>query len=74
MMRFAVTLLFCKGGSYRCQFYAVSRVAAKAQAMVWARDAGFVGAIKKSEVIEITVEVVETAEAGNVSSISNMGG
>jgi hypothetical protein len=37
--------------------------------MRWARDCGFTGAIKKAEVIEITVE---TAEAGNVP-VSNVG-
>jgi hypothetical protein len=41
----------------------------------WARDCGFVGAIKKAEVIEIAIE---TAEAGNVSvsnvGVSNVGG
>ncbi len=71
MMRFAVTLLFCKGGVYSCQFFAVSRVSAKVQAMRWARDCGFVGAIKKAEVIEIATEI---AGAGNVSSASNVGG
>jgi hypothetical protein len=73
MKRFDVTLLFCKGGSYNCRIFAVSRVAAKAQAMRWARDCGFVGAIKKAEVIEITVEISETAEAGNVP-VSNVSG
>jgi hypothetical protein len=73
MKRFDVTLLFSQGGSYGGRFYAVSRIAAKTQAMRWARDCGFTGAIKKAEVIEITVEVVETAEAGNVP-VSNVGG
>jgi len=71
MMRFAVTLLFCKGGEYRCRFFAVSRGSAKVQAIHWARDCGFVGAIKKAEVIEIATEI---AGAGNVSSASNVGG
>ena len=70
MKHFAVTLLFCKGGSYRCQFFAVSRVSAKVQAIHWARDCGFVGAIKKAEVIEIATEI---AGAGNVP-VSNVGG
>ncbi|MFI3219576.1 MAG: hypothetical protein QX189_10715 [Methylococcales bacterium] len=70
MKRFDVTLLFCKGGVYSCRIFAVSRVAAKAQAMRWARDCGFVGAIKKAEVIEIATEI---AGDGNVP-VSNVGG
>lgn len=54
MKRFDVTLLFSKGGSYGCQFFAESRIAAKAQAIRWARESGFCGAIKKAEVIEIS--------------------
>jgi hypothetical protein len=69
--RFDVRLIFYKGGSYRCRFYARSRVSAKVQAIRWARDCGFVGAIKKAEVIEIAIEI---AGAGNVSSASNVGG
>jgi hypothetical protein len=63
MKRFDVTLIFTKGGSFGSQFFAESRIAAKAQAMRWARDCGFVGAIKKAEVIEI-------AEAINVPNVS----
>ena len=54
MKQFDVTLLFCKGGSYGCRFFAESRIAAKAQAIRWARDSGFVGAIKKADVIELS--------------------
>jgi len=70
MKRFDVTLIFSKGGSYGGKFFAESRIAAKAQAMRWARECGFVGAIKKAEVIEI-------AEAGNGSkaiNVSKVGG
>ena len=63
MKRFDVTLLFSKGGSYGCQFSAESRIAAKAQAIRWARDSGFVGAIKKADVIEIA-EAVSVSKAG----------
>ena len=63
MKRFDVTLIFSKGGCYGCRFFAESRIAAKAQAMRWARECGFVGAIKKAEVIEI-------AEAINVPNVS----
>jgi hypothetical protein len=63
MKRFDVTLIFSKGGSYGCQFFAESRIAAKAQAMRWARECGFVGAIKQADVIEIAIEI---AEVGNV--------
>lgn len=73
MKRFDVTLLFSQGGCYGCQFYAQSRVAAKAQAIRWARDCGFVGAIKKTEVIEIAIETagdIEIAKAGSVSTVT----
>jgi hypothetical protein len=70
MKRFAVMLIFSQGGCYGCRFYAVSRVAAKVQAIRWARDCGFVGAIKKAEVIEIAIEI---AGSGNVP-VSNVGG
>lgn len=53
MKRFNVTLIFSQGGSFACRFFAESRVAAKAQAIRWARDCGFIGAIQKSEVIEL---------------------
>jgi hypothetical protein len=53
MKHFDVTLLFCKGGSYSCRFFAISRIAAKAQAMRWARECGFIGSVKKADVIEI---------------------
>lgn len=66
MKRFDVTLVFSKGGSYGGKFFAESRIAAKAQAMRWARECGFVGAIKQAEVIEIEI-AIEIAEAGNVS-------
>lgn len=71
MKHFDVTLLFCKGGSYGCRCYAKSRVSAKVQAIRWARECGFVGAIKKSEVIEIAIDI---AVASNVSSASKVGG
>ncbi len=71
MKQFDVTLLFSKGGSYGCRFFAKSRIAAKAQAMHWARECGFVGAIKKAEVIEI--EVIEIAEAIHASNVSKAG-
>lgn len=54
MKRFDVTLIFSKGGSYGGKFFAESRIAAKAQAMRWARECGFTGAVKKAEVIEIS--------------------
>lgn len=63
MKRFDVTLLFSKGGSYGCQFSAESRIAAKVQAIRWARESGFIGAIKKAEVIEIA-EAVSVSKAG----------
>ncbi len=66
--RFDVTLIFSKGGSYGGKFFAESRIAAKTQAMRWARECGFVGAIKKAEVIEITIEVSE------VINVSKAGG
>lgn len=54
MKQFDVTLLFSKGGSYGGRFFAESRVSAKAQAIRWARECGFVGAIKKADVIELS--------------------
>lgn len=54
MKRFAVMLIFSQGGCYGGRFFAESKVAAKAQAIRWARDCGFIGAIKKSEVIELS--------------------
>jgi hypothetical protein len=53
MKRFDVTLVFKEGGCFGCQFYALSKEAATAQAMVWARQSGFVGSVKKAEVIEL---------------------
>ena len=50
---FDVTLVFKRGGSFGCRFYAESRRAAKAQAIVWARQSGFLGTIKKTEIIEL---------------------
>jgi uncharacterized protein (DUF4213/DUF364 family) len=81
MKRFDVTLLFSQGGSYGGRFFAESRIAAKTQAMRWARDCGFVGAIKKAEVIEIAIEIAESGNVpvsnvgvSSVSSVSNVGG
>jgi hypothetical protein len=54
MKHFDVTLIFKEGGSFGCQFYAQSKEAAAAQAMVWARQSGFMGAVKKAEVIELS--------------------
>jgi hypothetical protein len=53
MKHFDVTLLFCKGGSYGARFFAKSKVAAKAQAIKWARECGFIGTLKEATVIEI---------------------
>ena len=52
--QFDVTLVFKKGGSFGCRFYAESKRAAKAQAIVWARQSGFLGAIRKAEIIELS--------------------
>jgi hypothetical protein len=52
MKRFDVTLIFSKGGSYGCRFFAKSRAAAKAQAIEWANQCGFVGSIKKTEIVK----------------------
>ena len=51
---FDVTLVFKKGGSFGCRFYAESKRAAKAQAIVWARQSGFLGAIQKAEIVELS--------------------
>ena len=48
MKRFDVTLIFSKGGSYGGKFFAESRIAAKAQAMRWARECGHGFLIKMS--------------------------
>lgn len=53
MKRFDVTLIFSKGGSFGCKFYAKSKSAAKAQAMTWAKQSGFCGAVKKAEIVEL---------------------
>ena len=53
MKHFDVTLVFAEGGSFGCRFYAQSKEAAAAQAMVWAKQSGFVGAVKKAEVVEL---------------------
>jgi hypothetical protein len=63
MKRFDVTLLFSKGGSYGGRFFAESRIAAKAQAMRWARECGFTGAVKKADVIEVS-EAIDVSQAG----------
>ena len=63
MKQFDVTLIFTKGGAFGSRFFAESRIAAKAQAMCWARECGFVGAIKKAEVIEIA-EAINVSKAG----------
>ncbi len=52
MKRFNVTLIFSKGGCYTCKFCAVSKEAAKAQAIEWAKQCGFYGSIK-AEIIEL---------------------
>lgn len=51
--RFNVTLIFSKGGSYGCRFFAESKEVAKVQAIKWARQCGFVGSIKKTEIVEL---------------------
>ena len=53
MKRFDVTLIFSKGGSYGCRFFAKSRAEAKAQAIEWANQCGFVGSIKKAEIVKL---------------------
>ena len=53
MKQFDVTLIFKQGGSFGCRFYAESKHAAKAQAIVWARQSGFLGAIRKTDIIEL---------------------
>lgn len=63
MKRFDVTLLFSKGGSFGCRFYAKSKEAATAQAIVWAKQSGFVGAIQKAEVIEVSA-AADVSKAG----------
>jgi hypothetical protein len=63
MKRFDVTLLFSKGGSYGGRFFAESRIASKAQAMRWARECGFTGAVKKADVIEVS-EAIDVSQAG----------
>ena len=63
MKRFDVMLLFSKGGSYGGRFFAESRIAAKAQAMRWARECGFTGAVKKADVIEVS-EAIDVSQAG----------
>ena len=50
---FDVTLVFKQGGCFGCRFYAESKRAAKAQAIIWARQSGFLGAIQKAEIIEL---------------------
>jgi hypothetical protein len=55
--------LFSKGGSYGGRFFAESRIAAKAQAMRWARECGFTGAVKKADVIEVS-EAIDVSQAG----------
>jgi hypothetical protein len=54
MKRFDVTLLFSQGGAFGSQFFAESKSDAKAQAIVWAKQCGFVGAVKKADVIEVS--------------------
>jgi hypothetical protein len=71
--RFDVTLIFCNGGSYGARFFAESKIAAKAQAIRWARECGFVGAIKKAEVIEITIEVSEVINVSKTINVSQAG-
>lgn len=53
MKRFYVALIFSKGGFYGCRFFAESKEAAKAQAIEWANQCGFVGSIKKTEIVEL---------------------
>ncbi len=74
MKRFDVTLIFSKGGSYGARFFAESRIAAKAQAMRWARECGFVGAIKKAEVIEIAIDIAEVGNVPKAINVSKVGG
>ena len=74
MKRFDVTLIFSKGGSYGGKFFAESRIAAKAQAMRWARECGFVGAIKKAEVIEIAIDIAEVGNGSKAINVSKVGG
>ena len=52
--QFDVTIIFKRGGSFGCRFYATSKHAATAQAITWARQSGFLGAIKKAEIIELS--------------------
>ena len=67
---FDVTLIFSKGGSFGCRFYAESKVLAKQQALSWARQSGFVGSIKKTEIIELT-ELTQCSSASNATDEAN---
>jgi hypothetical protein len=55
MKRFNVTLVFTSGvyGTFNSRFFAKSKTAAKAQAIEWANQCGFVGSIKKAEIVEL---------------------
>jgi hypothetical protein len=54
MKRFDVTLIFSKGGAFGCVFNSTSKAAAKAQAIEWAKQSGFCGSVKKTEIVEVS--------------------